>query len=107
LPATVDLAADRIIQEALTNVLRHADACRVHLQLSYQPSQLHIRIRDDGTATSSDGAAMPLDQGGHGIEGMRERALALSGQLRAGPHAEGGFEVLATLPTPSHTEGGR
>ena len=107
LPATVDLAAYRIIQEALTNMLRHADARRVRLQLSYQPSQLRIRIRDDGTATTAYTAALPIDQRGHGIEGMRERALALSGQLRAGPHAEGGFEVLATLPIPSHAEGSR
>jgi signal transduction histidine kinase len=94
LPAPVDLAAYRIVQEALTNVLRHAEARTVRLALTHEPSRLLIRIRDDG---STSGAAEGC---GHGIDGMRERARALSGRLTAGPHPEGGYEVRAELPIP-------
>jgi len=100
LPAAVDLAAYRIIQEALTNVLRHARARTVQLDLGYEPSQVVIRIQDDGSA-ASPGQAGTNGQGGHGISGMRERALALSGQFTAGPHPDGGFQVRCTLPTTS------
>jgi signal transduction histidine kinase len=99
LPAAVDLAAYRIIQEALTNVLRHAHARTAWLDLRYEPSQVVIRIRDDGTA-ASPGQAGSNGQDGHGISGMRERALALSGQFTAGPHPDGGFQVRCALPTP-------
>ena len=99
LPAAVDLAAHRIIQEALTNVLRHAHARTVQLDLRYEPSQVVIRIRDDGTA-ASPGQAGSNGREGHGISGMRGRALALSGQCTAGPHPDGGFQVRCTLPTP-------
>jgi signal transduction histidine kinase len=98
LPAAVDLAAYRIIQEALTNVLRHAGARTVQLDLRYEPSRVVIRILDDGTGPSP-GPAGTNGQDGHGISGMRERALALSGQLTAGPHPDGGFQVWCTLPT--------
>ena len=98
LPAAVDLAAYRIIQEALTNVLRHARARTVQLDLRYEPSQVVIRIRDDGSA-ASPGQAGTNGQDGHGISGMRERALALSGQFTAGPHPDGGFQVRCALPT--------
>jgi signal transduction histidine kinase len=95
LPAPIDLAAYRIIQEALTNVLRHAQARTVRMAVTHEPERLLIRIRDDGPATSTD------TPGGHGIDGMRERARALSGQLTAAPHPEGGFEVYAELPIPN------
>ena len=95
LPAPVDLAAYRIIQEALTNVLRHAEAHTVRLALTHEPSRLLIRIRNDGPTTSAD---TPY---GHGIDGMRERARALSGRLTAAPHPDGGFEVHAELPIPN------
>ena len=99
LPAAVDLAAYRIIQEALTNVLRHAGARTAWLDLRYEPSRVVIRIRDDGSA-ASPGQAASNGQDGHGISGMRERALALSGQFTAGPHPDGGFQVRCALPTP-------
>jgi signal transduction histidine kinase len=99
LPAAVDLAAFRIVQEALTNVLRHAHARTVQLDLRYEPSQVVIRILDDGTA-AGPGPAHTNGQDGHGISGMRERALALSGQFTAGPHPDGGFQVRCVLPTP-------
>jgi signal transduction histidine kinase len=94
LPAPVDLAAYRIVQEALTNVLRHADARIVRLTVTHEPSRLAVRVRDDGSATSADTPR------GHGIEGMRARAAALSGRLTAGPRPGGGFEVYAELPVP-------
>jgi signal transduction histidine kinase len=99
LPAAVDLAAYRIIQEALTNVLRHARARTVQLDLRYEPERVVIRILDDGPG-ASPGQAGTNGQDGHGISGMRERALALSGQFTAGPHPDGGFQVCCTLPTP-------
>jgi len=77
LPAPVDLAAYRIIQEALTNVLRHAGARTVRLTLQHAPSRLLVRVRDDGRTSCAD------QSGGHGIDGMRERARALSGRLTA------------------------
>ena len=92
LPAPVDMAAYRIIQEALTNVLRHAEARTVRLTLTHEPTRLSVRIRDDGPTTSAD------SPDGHGIDGMRERARALSGRLTAAPHPGGGFEVHAELP---------
>jgi signal transduction histidine kinase len=96
LPAPVDLAAYRIIQEALTNVLRHAEAHTVWLALTHEPSRLSIHIRDDGPTTGA-----VTERLGHGIDGMRERAHALSGRLTAAPHPEGGFEVCAELPIPN------
>ena len=74
LPAAVDLAAYRIIQEALTNVLRHAHARTVQLDLRYEPSQVVIWIRDDGTA-ASPGQAHTNGQDGHGISGVAGAAL--------------------------------
>jgi signal transduction histidine kinase len=99
LPKAVDLAAYRIIQETLTNVLRHARARTVKLDLRYEPSQVVIRILDDGSA-AGPGQPGTNGQDGHGISGMRERVLALSGQFTAGPHPDGGFQVRCALPTP-------
>jgi signal transduction histidine kinase len=101
LPAPLDLAAYRIIQEALTNVLRHAEARTVRLALKHEPSRLLIRVLDDGLTTSADSRPTAAGLCGHGIDGMRERARALSGRLTAAPHPEGGFEVRAELPIPN------
>ncbi|WP_433031778.1 sensor histidine kinase [Actinomycetospora sp. CA-053990] len=94
LPVPVDLAAYRIVQEAFTNVIRHARARTVWLAVEHRPSRLTLRIRDDGTAPPT------TDGWGQGIDGMRERARALAGSLTAGPHPDGGFEVCAELPVP-------
>jgi signal transduction histidine kinase len=91
LPAAVDITVHRIVQEALTNVLRHARARRVTVELGYGRDELSVRITDDGR-----GAAR-LD-GGWGIVGMGERAGLLGGSLHAGQAADGGFEVHALLP---------
>jgi signal transduction histidine kinase len=96
LPATVDRAAYRIVQEALTNVRRHAGADAVAtVDITYAGPTLDLRIDDTGTATP----AVPTpDDGGNGIPGMRERAAALGGSLTAGPRIDGGFRIDAVLP---------
>jgi len=94
LPAGVDLSAYRIVQEALTNTLRHAGATRAEVTVRSAPGMLELDVLDDGhgaTAPSADGS-------GRGIAGMRERATMLGGTLEAGPLPEGGFRVHARLP---------
>ncbi|HXR73663.1 sensor histidine kinase [Actinocrinis sp.] len=94
-PATLDpgveLAAYRIIQEALTNARRHAPGAAVDVELHYTDETLRLRVRDNGPAEEKPGA-------GHGLLGMRERAAAVGGLLTAGPASVGGFLVEATLP---------
>lgn len=92
LPAAVDQAAYRILQESITNVIRHAGPARVTVEVAFEPSELRIRVTDDGSGCDGGGGA------GRGIEGMRERCALLGGDLRAGPRAGGGFEVSARLP---------
>jgi signal transduction histidine kinase len=99
-PAGVDLAAFRIAQEALTNVVRHADAARATVRLTYGEDALTVQVDDDGTGSrSASVAASSIGHGpGRGIAGMRERALALGGSLEAGPRPGRGFRVRARLP---------
>jgi signal transduction histidine kinase len=101
LPATVDLAAYRIVQESLTNVLRHAGGARAVVAISYAEDAMTISVDDDGhgAARALMGANGHLSkQSGHGILGMLERAHALGGELQAGPRPGGGFHVVARLP---------
>jgi signal transduction histidine kinase len=93
LPPAVDLAAYRVIQESLTNVLRHAGPASVTLRLGYDAEQVSIDVLDTGNLGGG-----PLVEG-HGILGMRQRAEALGGSLMAQPLAGGGFHVAARLPT--------
>jgi len=93
LPAGVDLAAFRIVQEALTNVARHAGPATATVQVTYGERDLTVQVDDDGRGTP--GSPGP---GGSGILGMRERATALGGELQAGPRPGRGFRVLARLP---------
>ena len=95
LPAAVDLAAYRIIQESLTNVARHAGRARVTVRVSYDDADMHVEIDDDGDAPSGGGIATGT---GSGITGMRGRAAALGGDLSAGYRHGGGFRVSARLP---------
>ena len=97
LPPKVDLAAFRIIQEALTNVTRHAGRARARIELAYGAHDLTITVEDNGGDGSRGATAQPSG-GGRGIRGMRERAAALGGELDAGPRPEGGFGVRARLP---------
>jgi signal transduction histidine kinase len=94
-----DLAAYRIVQEALTNARRHAPGATVTIDLRYEPTALHIRIGDDGPGPSGDGVD------GHGLQGMRERAGMLGGIVRTGPGPGGGFVVEAELPIDPEGEG--
>jgi signal transduction histidine kinase len=95
LPATVDLAAYRIVQEALTNVMKHAPGARVHLLVSRGDRAIDLVVVDDGPG------APPNPSGGQGLIGMRERAALVSGHLTAGPALGGGFRVQAQLPVES------
>ena len=92
LPAGVDLSAYRIVQESLTNIIKHSKAARAEVDLRYDDDSLVLEIRDDG-----HGPIAPLAAGGHGLAGMRERAAMLGGKLEAGQFA-GGFRVRARLP---------
>jgi signal transduction histidine kinase len=94
LPAPVELAAFRIVQEALTNVQRHAGDATATVLVRYGDRDLTVRVDDDGRGASGNGTSV----GGNGIPGMRERVTALGGELVAGPRDGGGFRVLARLP---------
>jgi signal transduction histidine kinase len=97
LPAAVDAAAYRIVQESLANVLRHARAASALVTIRYERDRLSLEVSDDGrSAVLADRDRS--DGSGHGIAGMRERADALGGELEAGSRAEGGFCVRARLP---------
>jgi signal transduction histidine kinase len=94
LPAAVELAAYRIVQESLSNVARHAGPATATVRVGYQPDAVVLEIADTGRG----GAAGLAGPGGHGIAGMRQRAAAVGGTLQAGPTAGGGFLVRARLP---------
>ncbi|MFB7667395.1 sensor histidine kinase [Kitasatospora sp. NPDC056138] len=93
LPAPLELAVYRIAQEALTNVIKHADAVRVRAVLAYGKDFVGIEVVDDGRGTP-EAASSP----GHGLVGMRERVAVYGGELDAGPLPEGGFRVSARIP---------
>jgi signal transduction histidine kinase len=92
-PPGVDLTAYRIVQEALTNVLKHAGPAHATVVVGYEPSALRLEIADDGRGVNGRAT-----DGGHGLVGMRERVGVYGGTLEAGPAAGGGFRVLARLP---------
>jgi signal transduction histidine kinase len=96
LPAGVELAAYRIVQEALTNVRRHAGAHAVAIVgIAYEPDRLVVEVRDDGRGACS---SLSRSGAGHGLLGMRERVEIYGGELVTGPRPGGGFSVRATLP---------
>ncbi|HEY2640824.1 MAG TPA: sensor histidine kinase [Streptosporangiaceae bacterium] len=95
LPAAVQLAAYRIIQESLTNVARHAGPARVRVRVTYGDAGMHVEVDDDGRAPNNRIATIGS---GSGITGMRERAAAVGGELSAGFRQGGGFRVSARLP---------
>src|SRR5206468_3269299 len=113
LPSAVDHTAYRIVQESITNVIRHVGPTRVTVALGYGTEALEVRVTDEGGRDApGDGAAGPRAPGkppagtgnagpagpGRGIVGMRERCGLLGGELTAGPRPGGGFEVTARLP---------
>ncbi|WP_270857865.1 HAMP domain-containing sensor histidine kinase [Streptomyces rochei] len=93
LPPGTDLAAFRIVQEALTNVVRHSGSRHARVGLAREGGALRLRVDDDGPATGAEAGGS-----GNGLAGMRERAAALGGTIEAGPRPDGGFRVLALLP---------
>jgi signal transduction histidine kinase len=105
LPQGIDLSAYRIVQEALSNVMRHAPGSAARVELGYAPSALVIKVRNDACAAQNGDADQ--EGAGHGLIGMRERAGMLGGHLEAGPTDDGGFLVTAVLPDTGDREGGR
>jgi MYXO-CTERM domain-containing protein len=97
LPPAVDLAAYRVVQESLTNVVRHAGPASATVRVAYGAAEVVVEVTDDGAGGLGSSGR---DGGGHGIGGMRERVAALGGELRAGPRPQGGFRVWARLPLP-------
>ncbi|MGN9792912.1 sensor histidine kinase [Streptomyces sp. OZ13] len=94
LPVDVELSAFRIIQEGITNVVRHAGTQECQVVIDYQEDELSLEITDDGNGSATAGT-------GYGITGMRERAVLLHGRFTAGPRPEGGFRVAVRLPVPA------
>jgi signal transduction histidine kinase len=103
LPAGLDLAAYRVIQEAITNVIKHAAADRCRVAVAYQADALTLEITDSGNGARASGlgsqaAAHDSQAAGHGLAGMRERVGMYGGEFRAAPRPEGGFRVTAWFP---------
>jgi signal transduction histidine kinase len=88
----VEVTAYRVVQEALTNALKHAGPATARVTVIYEPQTLRLEISDDGPGTSSE------PDGGHGLVGMRERLALYGGRVEAGPRPGGGFSVRARLP---------
>ena len=94
LPASMQTAAYRIVQEALSNVIKHAGPATAQVTIEQQPDALTVTVRDDGKATANARS----DEQGNGLLGMRERAEQVGGTLQVGPRSDGGWRVEATLP---------
>jgi signal transduction histidine kinase len=95
LPRTLELSAYRVIQEALTNALKHSGGTAATVRVAYEPTALEIEVLDNGSRATRGAPANP---GGHGLIGMRERVGLHGGHVRAGLAADGGFVVHATFP---------
>jgi signal transduction histidine kinase len=93
LPRAVDLSAYRIVQEALTNALKHADARHADVTVHYGATGVQLEVRDDGVGPAT------TDGLGHGLVGIRERVKIYGGEMNAGAAPEGGFVLSARLPT--------
>ena len=92
-PATVTAHLHRVVQESLTNALKHAGETSASVEIRYRPDSLELEIADEGAGTS-----MPIPSGGHGLVGMRERVTLYGGRFDAGPRPSGGFAVRVRLP---------
>jgi signal transduction histidine kinase len=97
IPTGVDLAAYRIAQEALTNVLKHAGRARASVVVEYGPDAVHVEVTDDGRGAAALAPATVVNGSGQGLVGMRERAALYGGSIEAGPQPGGGYRVAATL----------
>ena len=92
MPPGVDVSAFRIIQEALTNALKHAGPARAVVTLRYLPTDVELEIRDDGPGNGNGGGSR------HGLAGIRERVAIYGGEVESGRQPEGGYVVRARLP---------
>jgi signal transduction histidine kinase len=99
LPSGMELAGFRVVQEALTNALKHAGPARAAVKVIYEPLEVVLEITDDGAGGHAD-PELQRAGGGHGIVGMRERVGLYGGSVEAGPGPDGGFRVHARLPVP-------
>jgi signal transduction histidine kinase len=98
LPPSIQLALYRIIQEALTNTLKHSIAASARVQLTYLPEGVALEVTDDGRPRARPvGAAEAESSAGHGVTGMRERAAVFGGEVSAGPGPDGGWRVRTML----------
>src|SRR4030095_9411149 len=97
-PRGVDLSAYRIVQESLTNVLKHAGRARTRVEVRYSDTAVAVEITDDGRDDGRSAAPTAGEGTGVGILGMRERAAVFGGELVAGPRPGGGYRVAARLP---------
>src|SRR6202000_1841470 len=97
LPAAVDLAAYRIVQESLTNTIRHAGPATAAVTLTYADGELLVEVTHTGPGGAGLGGPDAIAAGGHGLIGMRERASAVGGALTAGPRPEGGYGGLGPV----------
>jgi signal transduction histidine kinase len=95
LPAGVELSAYRIVQEALSNAMRHAPGAEVTVEVAYRSAELELRVVNGPGRTAAPSAPAGA---GHGVTGMRERAAMLGGRLTAAPGPDGGWTVAAVLP---------
>jgi signal transduction histidine kinase len=102
LPSSMNLSAYRIVQEALTNSLKHAGASRAKVAIRYSPDSLDLEVTDDGRGVSGRGPSG--EEGGRGLIGMRERVALFGGELSVGLMPEGGYRVHARLPLRSAAE---
>jgi len=123
LPASAQLTLYRIVQEALTNVMKHADATSAHVRLAYRDEEVEVEVTDDGRlggiavppgggsaagGSAADGtAAGGTVAGGHGLAGMRERAAVFGGEVSAGPRPQGGWRVHTLLRVSAARAGGQ
>ena len=96
LPAGLDLTAYRLVQEGLTNAMKHARADRTQVLVRYDDEHIEVTVTDDGQGDHSGGT-----EGGHGLVGMRERVSVYGGELEAGPRPGGGYQLRARLPLAS------
>ena len=106
LPPGLDLAAYRIVQEALTNVIKHAGPAHTDVHVEYRPRELRITVADDGRPADADPArGQSPGHGGRGLIGLRERIAIYRGELDAGPRPSGGWRVSAKIPLEPGADG--
>jgi signal transduction histidine kinase len=98
LPPGVDVSAYRIVQEALTNALKHAGPARARVRVAYEADSVLVEVIDDGAGTQGAPTAAAAPGSGHGLVGIRERVAIVGGKLEAGPRPSGGYSVSARLP---------